>query len=143
MKITKKLFTFLFIICLGFTLNAQQSKKELRSKKTISKYIIKAKSIENRDKKEEVFEKLVSKFNKQYEKADITLLAAEDKESLKKIHSNINNAWAQTKGKNHEALNNFGNYFESEYNQANPYLLGVGLALFAILLGWLIGLVIY
>lgn len=111
----------LFIALILFaqqSLSAQDSKQELRAKEKISKLVQEVKAIEDVSKKEKALEKAVAKFDKRLQRAKKQDLTAEELQQLDEISNSLNSAFAQVRGKGHEDLNEFADYFESEANQA-------------------------
>ena len=126
----------IFTILFGFNLQAQDSNADRKTKRVICKYVQKAKALDNRDKKEAAFEQLVEGLNSSIEEIDRSKFSNQELQEMDQFQSKINKAFAESRNGSHEDLNAFGDYFESESNQAS-FLFGaavfLGLALIVFL----------
>jgi len=137
MKSKISTFVVLFLLVASSSLVAQNNNSDF-FKRAISKKIQKAKSLENRDAKEVKFEKLVAKINKSIDRLDQEKVSEENLQELLAFQTRMNDGLKSVQGKSHQDLNEFGDFLESETNQAWYYYLVLAGGLIYSLIAWVL-----
>lgn len=124
----KSIYLIVLLLAVSLSANAQNNRQEQKTKKGVSTFLSKVKTIDDAEKKEKVIGKLLLKMNEEYAEMDKTKLSEQQQLEMTTMLNNLNTSFETVKGTDNEQLNQFADYMESEFNQASDaFVLIMGL----------------